>query len=185
MRLFRKAVVAKIGTFRLTLPGPMLRRGFWLYVWRVTTADEKELLYVGRTGDNSSPNASPPYIRMGQHLGSIKNQNALRSHLIKRGVGPEECLAFDFIAHGPIYAEVVKPNDFDHADKAVRLTLMKSHLPIRNMIGAMEKRLAVELNAVGYTVMNRVKWPHDVEDNNWLPIRQAFAEDFPDLKAVT
>jgi hypothetical protein len=173
-----------IGTFRLTLPGPMLRRGFWLYIWRVILADKRELLYVGRTGDNSSPNASPPYIRMGQHLGSIKNQNALRSHLIKRGVKPEECRAFDLIAHGPIYAEVVKPNDFDHADKVARLTLMKSHLPLRNIVGAMEKRLAGELSAAGYTVVNTVRWPHTVEDVEWLPIRQAFAEDFPKLTAI-
>ena len=33
---------------RLTLPGPMLQRGFWLYVWRVQTP-KGERLYVGRT----------------------------------------------------------------------------------------------------------------------------------------
>jgi hypothetical protein len=163
----------------------MLRRGFWLYVWRVTTVDKKELVYVGRTGDNSSPNASPPYIRLGQHLGSVKNQNALRSHLVKLGVVPEECCVFDLVAHGPIYAEVVKPRDFDRADKAVRLNLMESHLPVRNIVGAMEKRLAIELSAAGYSVMNTVKWKHDVSDADWLPIRQAFAEDFPKLRALT
>ena len=94
--------MTEVQTFRLSIPGPMLRRGFWLYVWRVTTADDNELLYVGRTGDNSSPNAAPPYTRMGQHLGSIKNQNALRSQLIMSRVTPEECRKFDLIAHGPI-----------------------------------------------------------------------------------
>jgi hypothetical protein len=176
--------VTEIGTFRLTFPGPMLRRGFWLYVWCVTAADNKKLLYVGRTGDNSSPNASPPYIRMGQHLSSIKNQNALRSHLLKRGFKPEECQAFDLVAHGPIYEEIAKPEDFDHADKAGRLTLMKLHTPLRNIVGAMEKRLATELSAAGYAVMNTVKWKH-VSDADWLPIRRAFAEDFPKLKAIT
>jgi hypothetical protein len=176
--------VTEIGTFRLTLPAPMLRRGFWLYVWRVIMSDEKELLYVGRTGDNSSPNASPPYIRMGQHLGSVKSQNALRKHLINVGVDPEECQAFDLVAHGPIYAEVVKPDNFDRADKAGRLSLMKLHTPLRNIVGAMEKRLATELSAAGYTVLNTVKWPHHVGEKDWLPIRQAFAEDFPNLKAI-
>jgi len=176
--------VTNIGTFRLTLPGAILRRGFWLYVWRVTTADKKELLYVGRTGDNSSPNASPPYIRMGQHLGSIKNQNALRSHLIKRGVKPEECHTFDLVAHGPIYPEVVKPDDFDRTDKVGRLRLMGLHTPLRNIVGAMERLLATDLSAAGYTVMNTVKWPHHVSDADWLPIRKAFAEDFPKLKAI-
>lgn len=27
------------GTYTLTLPGPMLQRGFWLYVWRVVAPD--------------------------------------------------------------------------------------------------------------------------------------------------
>jgi hypothetical protein len=177
--------VTEIGTFRLTLPGPMLRRGFWLYVWCVTAAENRKLFYVGRTGDNSSPNASPPYIRMGQHLGSMKNQNALRGHLIKRGIKPEECQAFDLVAHGPIYAEIVKPEDFNRADKAGRLALMKLHTPLRDIVGAMEKRLAAELTAAGYTVMNTVKWKHDVSDADWLPIRRAFAEDFPKLKVIT
>jgi hypothetical protein len=176
--------MAAIQTFRLSLPGPMLRRGFWLYVWCVTTADHTKLLYVGRTGDNSSPNASPPYIRMGQHLGSIKNQNALRSHLVTRGFEPEQCLSFDLAAHGPIYPEVVKPDDYDRADKACRLTLMGMHLPLRNIVGAMEKRLATDLEAAGYAVMNRVKWVHEVQEADWLPIRQAFAEDFPKLKDI-
>jgi hypothetical protein len=176
--------VTKIGTSRLTLPGPMLRRDFWLYVWRVVGDGHTELLYVGRTGDNSSPNASP-HIRMGQHLGSIQNQNALRSHLIKRGVKPEECQAFDLVAHGPIYNEILKSDNFDHTDKVARLALMKLHTPLRDIVGAMEKRLAAELSAAGYTVMNTVKWQHAVEDARWLTIRKAFSEDFPKLRAIT
>jgi hypothetical protein len=122
---------------------------------------------------------------MGQHLGSMKNQSALRGHLIKRGFEPEECEAFNLVAHGPIYAEVVKPQDFDRADKAGRLSLMKLHTPLRDIVGAMEKRLAAELSAAGYDVMNTVKWSHDVSEADWLPIRRAFAEDFPKLKVIT
>jgi len=174
--------MTEVQTFRLSIPGPMLRRGFWLYVWRVTAADDNELLDVGRTGDNSSLNASPPYTRMGQHLGSIKNQNALRSHLIKSRVTPEECRKFDLIAHGPIYAEVVKPS-YDRMDTVGRLALMQLHKPIGDVVGAMEKRLAKELSDAGYAVMNTVVWAHAVDDAEWLPIRRAFAEDFPGLKA--
>ncbi|MCV3243293.1 hypothetical protein [Mesorhizobium sp. ZC-5] len=170
-----------IGTFRLTLPGPMLRRGFWLYVWKVLTADGRDLLYVGRTGDNSSPNASPPYIRMGQHLGSVKNQNALRRNLLAVGVDPLSCKSFDLVAHGPIHPEVVRPEDFDHADKTMREELMKLHLPLRDEVGAMEKRLAKELSDVGYKVLNNVKWKYDVDDTKWLPVRKAFVDDFPEL----
>ncbi|TPL75959.1 hypothetical protein [Mesorhizobium sp. B2-3-15] len=170
------------GTFRLTLPGQMLRRGFWLYVWKVAAADGRELLYVGRTGDNSSPNASPPYIRMGQHLGSMKNQNALRRHLTTCGIEPETCGSFELVAHGPIHPEVVKPEDFDHADKLMRDSLMELHTPFRNSVGAMEKQLEKELRSVGYVVMNEVKWKHSVNDAEWIPIRRAFATDFPKLK---
>jgi hypothetical protein len=173
--------VTEIGTFRITLPAPLLQRGFWLYAWRVTTADSRELIYVGRTGDNSSPNASPPYIRMGQHLGSAKNQNALRRHLLSMGIDPESCRSFDLVAHGPIHPEVVKPEDFDHANKAARKSLMELHIPFRNIVGAMEKRLQQELHTAGYVVMNTVRWKHDVNDTDWLPIRRAFAAEFPRL----
>lgn len=176
--------MSDIGTFRLQLPGAMLRRGFWLYVWRVLNTDDQPLLYVGRTGDNSSPNASPPYIRMGQHLGSMENQNALRRNLVTRGINPKSCKTFDLIAHGPIHPEVLKPEAFNHADKNTREELMKLHLPLRDEVGAMEKRLARELADVGYTVLNTVKWKHDIDDVKWLPIREAFAVDFPELSRL-
>lgn len=41
-------------TFTVTLDGAMLRRGFWLYVWEITTPNGDKVLYVGRTGDSSS-----------------------------------------------------------------------------------------------------------------------------------
>lgn len=173
-----------IGTYRLTLPGPMLHRGFWLYVWRVVRPGERDLLYVGRTGDNSSPNASPPHIRMGQHLGSIKNQNALRAHLRERQVSPESCQQFDLVAHGPIHPEVGKPPKFDRLDKAAVARLMAEHRPLRDIVGAMEKRLSAELRAAGYDVMNIVKSNFEVPDKDWQPIREAFAVDFKKLKAV-
>lgn len=174
----------QLGTYRLTLPGQMLTRGFWLYVWRVTTNDGRVVHYVGRTGDNSSPNASPPYVRMGQHLGSMKNQNALRRNLVARGINPDACRSFDLIAHGPVHPEVVKPNDFDRADKSTRERLMKLHLPLRDEVGAMEKRLAEELAKVGYVVLNTVQWKHKIDDERWRPIREAFLEDFPELRPL-
>jgi hypothetical protein len=67
-------------------------------------------------------------------------------------------------------------------DKVGRLALMQLHKPIRDVVGAMEKRLAKELSDAGYAVMNTVVWPHAVDDAEWLPIRRAFAKDFSDLK---
>lgn len=66
--------------YELDLPGGMTERGFWLYVWEVKV-EADEVLYVGRTGDNSSPYASSVYRRMGQHLGDADNTNALLRHL--------------------------------------------------------------------------------------------------------
>lgn len=92
-------------TYTMQIAGGTLRRGFWLYVWHVTTAGGDELLYVGRTGDNSTPNAQSPFNRMGQHLGNAETSSMLRNHLVKRGVVPEEC-KFRLVAHGPIFDEV-------------------------------------------------------------------------------
>jgi hypothetical protein len=172
----------EIGTFKLILPGTMLRRGFWLYVWRVMTADDRELFYVGRTGDNSSPNASPPFTRMGQHLGFAKNQNALRRNLMARGICPEDCHAFHLVAHGPIHPEVVKPDGYIHADGDARAALMEKHLPIRNLVGAMEKRLAANLAAAGYEVLNRVKWKHVVATRTGCRSVTPLPRTFPRLE---
>ncbi|MDP1598715.1 hypothetical protein [Phenylobacterium sp.] len=165
-------------THVLTLPGPMLRRGFWLYVWRVETPTG-ELLYVGRTGDNSSPHANAPYTRMGQHLGKVTTQNALRKHLDKRSIALDAC-TFHLVSHGPLYDEVAK------ADGATREALMAAHVPLRDIVGAMEKALADDLVAAGYAVLNTVncKWP--LAPALWAPVRAAFAEHFPkiSLKAV-
>jgi hypothetical protein len=76
----------------MTLPGPMLQRGFWLDVWQVETP-EGEMLDVGRTGDDSSPHATAPHTRIGQHLGFAKTQNTLRRQLASRGVEPEDWAA--------------------------------------------------------------------------------------------
>lgn len=162
-------------TWKMTLPGPMLQRGFWLYVWQVETP-KGEMLYVGRTGDNSSPHATAPYTRMGQHLGFQKTQNALRKQLAKRGVDPEECGAFHLISHGPIYPEIEKTEGAD------RKVLMERHTPLRNLVGAMEKALAEELAAAGYDVMNEVKWSHPHDEAVWTAAREAFAEHFPKLR---
>ncbi|MGM4918515.1 hypothetical protein [Tardiphaga sp. 813_E8_N1_3] len=158
-------------TLTMTLPGGMLKRGFWLYVWRVTTP-KGVMLYVGRTGDNSSPHATAPYTRMGQHLGFIKTSNALRSRLLDKGVTAEDCERFDLIAHGPIYPEVLRDRN------ANRATLMNDHIPRRNLVGAMEKALADELAAGGYTVLNTVKWKHDHDPKVWAAVKDAFRSHF-------
>lgn len=163
-------------TCTMTLPGAMVQRGFWLYVWRVETPDG-DLLYVGRTGDNSSPHAVAPYTRMGQHLGFQKNQNALRKYLEGEGIKPEECSALHLIAHGPIYPQI----EGDKSTKAARKALMPAHDVPRKAVAAMEKALAVDLKAAGYAVMNPVHCGATLDTVAYAPIRAAFAEHFPKL----
>jgi hypothetical protein len=160
-------------THILTLNPAALQRGFWLYVWRVTIDADRTMLYVGRTGDNSSPHAQAPFTRMGQHLGFTRNQNALRRHLEVRGIEANNCQNFELICHGPIYPEVVNDgaNDRDHH--------MNLHTPFRNLVGAMERQLCKDLSEASYDVLNTVAWRHDYDDEVWQQVRAAFAEHFP------
>ncbi len=84
-------------TYSLTMPGAMLERGFWLYVWRIASPIG-ELLYVGRTGDSASPNASPPFMRMGQESICRKTGLHIREEAQQ---GPKLRLPaiFDRVAH--------------------------------------------------------------------------------------
>ena len=160
---------------RLTLPGPMLQRGFWLYVWRVQTPTG-ELLYVGRTGDSSSPHATAPYTRMGQHLGFSKAQNSLRRLLTEAGVEPESCGQFDLISYGPIFPEIGMTKEQLRADQ------MLLHTPVRDQMAALEKKLRDALAAAGYPVLNVIHSKKQFDVAHWEAVRIAFAEHFPSLE---
>ncbi len=157
------------GLHTLTLPGPMLERGFWLYVWRVETS-KGEFLYIGRTGDSSSPHATPPYQRMGQHLGHQKAQNMLRQNLEKKGIEPELCTSFELIAYGPMFPEAKD---------------MAAHRIPRDIMAALEKKLADALIESGYNVLNTTNCRKTLDKNLWDEVRDAFAKHFPKLTHKT
>lgn len=156
-----------MSTYTVALDGGVLERGFWLYVWEVTTPDGRTLVYVGRTGDSSSANAQSPFARMGQHLGAAKNSSMLRNHLGKREVDPRLC-SFRLIAHGPILAEAVG---------------MEAHKESRDVIAAMECRLAEDLADVGYEVMNRVTCRKPLDEEKYAEVRAALAAELPLFEA--
>ncbi|MBB2819281.1 UNVERIFIED_ORG: hypothetical protein GGD51_000530 [Rhizobium esperanzae] len=158
----------------LSLPGPMLRRGFWLYVWRVQTP-KGERHYVGRTGDSSSPHATAPYTRMGQHLGFSKAANSLRRLLTEAGVEPETCGQFDLVSYGPIFPEIGMTKDQLRADQ------MLLHIPVRDEMAALEKRLRDAMVAAGYCVLNVVHSKKQCDAAQWEAVRNAFTEHFPSL----
>jgi len=151
--------------YELNFDGELLERGFWLYVWEITTPSQTHLYYVGRTGDSSSDNAQSPFNRMAQHLGFNEKSNPLRRYLRGEGVAPEKC-NFRLVAHGPIVKEAGSPH---------------AHRERRDRVSAMEKALATTMTAVGYRVMNRVNCRIEVDAQMFKTVRAAFTTWFPKL----
>ncbi len=151
---------------KIVLPGAILKSGFWLYVWIVRMPDGRKALYVGRTGDSSSPNAAPPYRRLGQHLGTVIASNALRTHISNRKVAPESCKDFTFIAYGPLFKKQLN---------------MKAHRPVRDKVAALEKALANFLHESGYDVLNKVNSRMELDPKLWGTVRRVFVRHFPRL----
>lgn len=156
--------------FTVNLDGAMLRRGFYLYVWEITPPDGKKVLYVGRTGDSSSPNAQSLFNRLGQNLGTLATSSMVRNNLEKRGIDPMQC-QFGMIGFGPIFDEAPDKN-------------METHKPIRDKVGAAEKRLAEDLANAGYDVMNKVRCNADLDAEVYEQVRAAFALRFDGLAAA-
>ena len=129
---------SSLSHFTMSFDGALLQRGFWVYVWRITHGAGLHL-YVGRTGDSSSPHAGSPFTRIGQHLDvrSSAKGNALGKRLNAAGVTATDC-KFAMIAIGPLFPE---------ADS------MELHCPLRDQVGAVEKALAELLRLRGYSVL--------------------------------
>ena len=153
-------------TYTLTFNGSMTERGFWLYVWRVASSDNRELLYVGMTGDTSSPNAASPFGRMGQHLDPKSLGNALLQYLGTYRVAAKDC-KFELISHGPLFCEA--PNMGEHKGPWSR-------------VSSVEKELRDALVRAGYEVMNLVGSRQPLDTELWEQVRTAFAKHFPKLR---
>lgn len=152
---------------RLSLPGSMLARGFWLYVWEVTTADGAKWHYVGRTGDSSSPHAQSPFARMGQHLGDNPKSNALRRNLARFRVDADAYKSFKLSAYGPILPEE---------------TIMAKHSQSRDIIAGLEKGLCDALVSAGYDLVNKVNSAKPIDERLLRQVLVAFVSEFPKLK---
>ena len=133
------------------------------------TADGQRVLYVGRTGDTSSPNAQSPFNRLSQHLGTNAKSNALRRHLLRNGIAPEDCHSFLLVPYGPIFAEGQTAGE---------------HVRARNIVAALEKALADAMTSAGYRVLNEVKCQESVDAELLDTVLAAFAAHFPALQTV-
>ena len=165
----------------LTFPGPMNERGFSLYVWKTEHKEKGELLYVGRTGDSSSPNASSPIKRMGQHLDSKAKGNSLYQWLEKNAVTPELCTTLTLVSYGPLFEEIQDTCQEPMDEVTKREKLMALHKVPRDKVGALEKGLADTLARVGYLVMNPVNGESDTNSTLWSEVLEAFIPHFPKL----
>ena len=103
-------------SYGMRFDGHLLNRGFWLYVWEIKGSLSHHI-YVGRTGDSSSPHASSPFKRIGQHLDPAPNAkgNALGKQL-KRSRAKYEEGSFEMPAIGPIWSA---QTDFESPHKPV------------------------------------------------------------------
>jgi hypothetical protein len=155
-------------TYALQFDGSILRRGFWLYVWRISLKDGTVVHYVGRTGDSSSLKAQSPFNRITQHLSLNKNHNTLRKHLQAHGVEADAC-AFQFVAHGPVMAE-----GQTRAEHDVR----------RDRIAAIEKALADAMGRAGYKVLNTVSSKKQLDRELLGQVLDAFRAEVPRLGSV-
>jgi len=152
-------------THELTFTGALLGRGFWLYVWDITTVGNIHLYYVGRTGDSSSINAQSPFNRMGQHLGFNKNSNVLRHRLESKGIDANKC-AFRLVTYGPILKEA---------------KTLEQHRLRRDRIAAMEKALADAMTKAGYMVVNLVHCDAQPDIKAFAEVLVSFAKHFEKL----
>jgi hypothetical protein len=146
--------------------GALLQRGFWLYVWKICKGQDT-WLYVGRTGDSSSPNASSPFNRIGQHLDGRPNAkgNSLSKRLREAGIDPIAC-AFEMVAIGPLFPEAVD---------------MESHRPVRDQVGAVENALAKLLRGQGYHVLGRHGSTAKVDEAMLNQVREIVNHEFPQV----
>lgn len=153
----------------MSLPAPILKRGFWLYVWKVELPLGGLVHYVGMTGDISGV-AQSAANRVSAHIGSNNHNNALRRNLCnRRGAILEECQSFDFYAFGPVYPYQAESPDY---------------LAQRTKVANLEKRLWRGLAAAQYTMLNKMpSGDNSFDMGRWTDVVSAFQVPFPDLES--
>jgi hypothetical protein len=127
-----------INGFEMGFQGEVLQRGFWLYVWEIIYG-QTTYVYVGRTGDSSSPNASSPFSRIGQHLDFRENAkgNSLVKRLREKDVDPRRS-KFRMLALGPLFQEQES---------------FEAHKPFRDQMATFEYETATYLRKMEFNVL--------------------------------
>ena len=160
-------------THTLAFDGDITRRGFWLYVWRIKYGGDKEVLYVGRTGDSSSLNAGAPYACMGRHLDPKSRGNSIYTKLQEHKINPQ-CCKFEMIAHGPLLFEPPHKHTPNDKDK-------EEFRNMRDIMAALEQGLTEALRRGEYCVLNTVRNLKPLCWQCWVRVHQAFQKHFDQI----
>jgi hypothetical protein len=150
--------------WELLLPPELLKRGFWIYVWKIIGPRDEHFCYVGMTGDVTRV-AQSPFGRATSTLGDNKNANTLRKALDAKGVAPEHCNALTLAAYGPLY---------DASDT-------ENYMEYWHKVRALERALFDALKSDGFEPINK-KRPDgrlDYDADLFDVIRSAFVSHFP------
>ena len=124
----------------MAFDGELLKRGFWLYVWKILFNGEI-FIYVGRTGNSSSTNAASPFNRVSQHLDfrETARGNTLARRLKEVDIDPDSS-NFRMIALGPIFQE----------QKSV-----DKHMRYKDQMATLEYEIAYYLKWQGFEVLGK------------------------------
>jgi hypothetical protein len=152
-------------TYKMSFQGEILKRGFWLYVWQINS--ERKYLYIGQTGDSSSPFASSAFIRAARHLDlkDTAKSNSLFRKLKTADIDYLNC-QFEMLAIGPI----------DEEQQA-----MPEHSPLAAKIRALEGALANELKNRGYEILSTHHKIKNLDDVLFRKVLIAIERDLPRL----
>lgn len=151
----------------MSLPAPILQRGFWLYVWRVCLPNDRIKYYVGMTGDVTGA-AQSPFNRVTSHLGANPRSNALRKYLSRAGASIEKCKSFDLYTFGPIYP-LPEPG--------------KIYQAARSRVATLESKLWHHMKLSGYDMLNPPPgYSAPLDYTAWRQACTAFQAQLPNLK---
>jgi AbiV family abortive infection protein len=144
--------------------GTLLERGFWLYIWDIQRHPER-YLYIGRTGDSSSPNAASPFARIGQHLDFRPNAkaNSIARLLKEKNLVPSSA-KFEMLAIGPLFPEQES---------------FKDHIAYRDKMAALENALAEHIRSNGYNVLGTHNSRKAVDKNILREVVEIVEKHFP------
>ena len=161
--------------YTLEIPVPMTQPGYWLYVWKAEITPNVEWLYVGRTGNDSSKTAKPPFVRAAEHF----DPNAADSFLKKirmrhymerlrksplRLDGEPDYTGLSLVTHGPLFQNFYESTDLRDQGNAI--------------VGPLETALREALRYNNYVVLGENSSRGNLCARCWQDVRQAFKKHF-------